>query len=58
MVNTYEYILRKNILSYSNMADTLYIVLNIGKYICMYVTLAKPIHQSYFPCSAKIRFSS
>lgn len=57
MVNTYEYILSKNILSYSNMADTLYIVLNIGKYICM-MSLAKPIHPSYFPCSAKIRFSS
>lgn len=58
MVNAYEYILSKNILSYSNMADTLYIVLNIGKYICMYVTLAKPFHPSYFPCSAKIGFSS
>lgn len=57
MVNTYEYILSKNILSYSNIADTLYIVLNIGKYICM-MSLAKPIHPSYFPCSAKIRFSS
>lgn len=40
------------------MADTLYIVLNIGKYICMCVTLAKPIHPSYFLCRAKIRFSS
>lgn len=42
------------------MADKLYIVLNIGKYICMYryVTLAKPFHPSYFPCSAKVRFSS
>lgn len=44
MVNIYEYIFSKNILLYLNMVDILYIVLNIGKYICMYVILVKFIY--------------
>lgn len=58
MVNIYEYIFSKNILLYLNIVDILYIVLNIGKYICMYVILVKFIYLSYFFCSVKIRFLS
>lgn len=58
MVNIYEYIFSKNILLYLNMVDILYIVLNIGKYICMYVILVKFIYLSYFFCCVKIRFLS
>lgn len=58
MVNIYEYIFSKNILLYLNMVDILYIVLNIGKYICMYVILVKFIYLSYFFCSVNIRFLS
>lgn len=58
MINIYEYIFSENILLYLNMVDKLYIVLNIGKYICMYVILVKFIYLSYFFCSVKIRFLS